>query len=719
MVENNKPSVTVLYICDEVVGPHLELLRNVCEPKSTSRPHITVRYSRRLSVPAEHLKKMVTHIDLIEPGSFNIEEKAIKSNRVVYIKCMSDELIHMEHKPHFPTSEFHITMYEGKSKVFARRLLRVLKPFNWGFRVPLPRNTSLDTVRIKPYGKPRIRTSRSFSQRLQNLFLEATSEHLSHDLLDRLTDARRLELVSLICSHLHKATAGFEKIAANKFKGGTNNHREVDNNYSNHIHLYLTPPELARDIARFAVANIEPKEAPINFGDPAVGTGVFYSALLQAVPRERIASAIGIDISAEQVAAAEWRWGNKGLKVVKADYLHMEHMSARDLILANPPYLRHRDIPPKYKKIFRERASVVLKKNISARSGLYVYFLVLSHAWMKNEAVAAWLIPTEFMTTDYGAALRHYLTHNVQLIRIHLFSANDIQFENARVSSAVVVFRKRQSQDMKSVELSEGGTLFDPLILHKVTTHDLREKKRWAIPMRAQSPIKTAGPRIDELFNIRRGLATGANAFFIIERKLAASKGLPPEALRPILPKSRGLRSDIIETEADGYPSQFPQYCLLDCGIDEKEISIRFPQLMDYLRSAGSKVRDRTLVKRRQPWYKQEHRPPAPFLCTYMGRMRDNCTSIRFIWNKSQAVATNSYIMLYPNEELLTILKRKPDNSAKLFALLKATAKGISQSGRVYGGGLHKIEPGELKEIRLPSVPVWLKQLGFFPNTEK
>ena len=41
-------------------------------------------------------------------------------------------------------------------------------------------------------------------------------------------------------------------------------------------------------------------------------------------------------------------------------------------------------------------------------------------------------------------------------------------------------------------------------------------------------------------------------------------------------------------------------------------------------------------------------------------------------------------------------------------ALNGIPAECVLQAGRAYGGGLHKIEPKELLEVRLTSAPAWL-----------
>src|SRR6266481_951804 len=107
--------------------------------------------------------------------------------------------------------------------------------------------------------------------------------------------------------------------------------------------------------------------------------------------------------------------------------------------------------------------------------------MLVSHQWMKPEAVAAWLIPSEFLQTAYGASLRYYLTHKVRLVRIHQFSHTEPQFENAEVLPVVVVFRNREPSVDDTVILSSGGTLERPATNEVVSIKDLRNEGQWFI----------------------------------------------------------------------------------------------------------------------------------------------------------------------------------------------------------------------------------------------
>jgi hypothetical protein len=56
--------------------------------------------------------------------------------------------------------------------------------------------------------------------------------------------------------------------------------------------------------------------------------------------------------------------------------------------------------------------------------------------------------------------------------------------------------------------------------------------------------------------------------------------------------------------------------------------------------------------------------------------------------------------MLYPKGELKAALNTRPDLYPIVFAYLQSvTGEHLISQGRVYGGGLHKLEPKELANL--------------------
>jgi hypothetical protein len=234
-----------------------------------------------------------------------------------------------------------------------------------------------------------------------------------------------------------------------------------------------------------------------------------------------------------------------------------------------------------------------------------------------------------------------------------------------------------------------------------VPIETLRWSRKWTQFPGGDAAIERGELTLGDLFSIKRGLATGANGFFILSESSAKELQLPEQFLRPILPGPRYLTTDIIEALPGGTPDVSPRLYLLDCSEPEERIRSAWPRLYQYLQHGRARnVHATYLTSRRTPWYSQEERPPAPFLCTYMGRANRGKHPIRFLWNRSQATAHNVYLVLYPQGRLRDALDAQPELQARVFeALRRINPSEVISEGRVYGGGLHKVEPKELAQI--------------------
>ena len=314
----------------------------------------------------------------------------------------------------------------------------------------------------------------------------------------------------------------------------------------NRLGSFPTPPALAAEMVGLARPHLK---GPVTMLDPAVGTGVFFGAVL-AVFGRRLGGAAGYEI--DRVTAAESRalWGDLGLEVRVGDFcLATPPPDVRpNLIVCNPPYVRHHHLSAPRKRELRGR----LKENgfeLSGLAGLYAYFLLLADAWLAPGGVSVWIVPAELLDTRYGEALRAYLSGNVELLRIHRFAPDDVQFADALVTSVVLVFRKSAAHRDHAVALTAGGTLKAPSRTVQVSRSELEAATRWSPQWDSPPRRIDTGPCIGDLFVVRRGLATGANDYFILAPDEARRRRLPKRYLRPVLPGPRqvpGYRTAII-----------------------------------------------------------------------------------------------------------------------------------------------------------------------------
>lgn len=496
----------------------------------------------------------------------------------------------------------------------------------------------------------------------------------------------------------------------------------------NRLGQFATPTRLAVAMLRYAKAQLGKCEK-VRFIDPAIGTGSFYSALLEVFPKTRIGAAVGYEIDPHYGVPAAELWRDTGLDIRLEDFTRAEapeDAGKFDLLICNPPYVRHHHIINDEKQRLKMRTQEACGIKISGLAGLYCYFLGLSHTWLKDGGLAGWLIPSEFMDVNYGASVKRYLLDKVTLLHIHRFDPNDVQFADALVSSALVWFRKEPPPAGHQVRFTYGGSLQRPKLDRLVPVETLRRDPKWThYPIKA-SYETTDGPVLGDFFKINRGLVTGNNGYFILSAKGIEQRGLPMEAFKPILPSPRYLLDDEVKADEKGNPILERRLFLLDPPWPEQEIRTRYPKLWAYLEEGKAQgVAEGYLCRHRKPWYKQEDRPPAPFVCTYLGRSdKRNGRPFRFILNNSQATAANVYLMLYPKPLIERALQNNPELKRQIWVFLnEVSATAMLAEGRVYGGGLHKLEPRELGNVParfildlLPNASVPRKpiQLGLF-----
>ena len=469
---------------------------------------------------------------------------------------------------------------------------------------------------------------------------------------------------------------------------------------------FATPIALAAEIAKATLPLLEDEER-IDLLEPSAGTGAFLSAFF-SLAGCKVSRATAIELDPEFFEAGKRLWAGFPCDYVNGDFTKTAPDRLYRLVVANPPYVRHHGIGKDAKKRLQSQVRRETGLVISGLAGLYCHFILLSLKWMAPGGLGVWLVPAEWMSVNYGSAIRTYLSEKVQLLRVHLFAADDVRFSEALVSSCVVWFRNGPPAD--EAAFTEGADLLRPTRTVRFPASTLRSSAKWP-PRESQTADGNGRPKLRDFFAIRRGIATGDNAFFVLPEATAAEKGIPDQFLKPILPSPRHLKTDRIQADSSGFPSNAERLFLLDCtGRDPDMI----PEAVRvYLESGRLTTGTKKLCASRDPWFAQEQRLPAPILCSYMGRGSGGGSPVRFILNESGAIAANSYLMLYPKGLLRRHLTVHPEDRVTVWNLLREIPPDeFRRAGRCYGGGLQKMEPRELGDLDCTRLQDWLSSVS-------
>ena len=461
---------------------------------------------------------------------------------------------------------------------------------------------------------------------------------------------------------------------------------------------FSTPYPLASDIMQYMKSLIGTDGA--SFIEPAIGTGVFYSAYREVFDEENN-RVLGFELDPHYFNPTKDFWQDTKLEIRCADFLAQQPDGQFDMLVANPPYVRHHHIDNEAKVRLQNEVQRTTGIRISGLAGLYCYFMMLSASWLRDGGLSCWLVPSEFMDVNYGEAVKKYLLQNVQLLRIHRFKADDLQFADALVSSCIVVLRNSRPTPTGQIDFSIGGSINAPEAIKHIERSNLKPADKWTNFF--TDDVKTDEPEatLGDFFNVKRGIATGDNDFFIINQQTIDHYEIPQIFLRPILPSPRYIKGDRIDS-TDGLPDVERKQFLFSCSLPESVVKEKYPKVWEYI-SLGieRKVNEGYICSRRTPWYSCEEREPAAIVVPYMGRSETSNRMFRFILNTSRAITTNVYLLLYPKPQYARCLKDEDVLTKIWHELNSIPTEIISRNGRFYGGGLRKMEPNEL--MRTPA----------------
>lgn len=453
---------------------------------------------------------------------------------------------------------------------------------------------------------------------------------------------------------------------------------------------YATPQPTADAIAR-EVARLCPVHM-CTLLEPAMGLGAFVTAFFRAFD-SRAGHVVGVEADDKLAHAASLLWSGADVDVQSADFFSAFEVLGQkrfDVLLSNPPYMRHHHLASERKGQLAEAVALRCHVRLSALSGLHCYMLLLSATLVAPGGVAAWLVPGEFLDVGYGKAVKEFLATHLTLLRIHRFPTRGSLFDGALVTSVVVFCRATPPAEATVCHFTEGSDIEAPLSNMAVPLSQLRPERKWSAFF-AGTAATDNGPTIGHYFRVKRGMVTGDNSFFLLTDDAVARYSIPVEFVRPLLPPPRRLtvgdRLDVTQSEP-----------LFVCAASEELLRERWPGVWSYIEThAAEQLRMGYVCAQRRQWWSCPYTPGGHIVVPYMGRLSASGASpFTFLGNPRRLNSTNVYLHLVPRPPYTARLSEAAVRLRVITALRRLPTERLIVAGRCYGGGLLKLEPGEL-----------------------
>ncbi len=440
--------------------------------------------------------------------------------------------------------------------------------------------------------------------------------------------------------------------------------------------------------------------------DPAVGAGVFFKAA------KNVAYEIGCELGLQgteidpevlNLARRNGLTADDLAQVQFTDFVLYPPIGTFQAIVANPPYIRHHRLPQQTKAELKLFGAELLGKALDGRAGLHIYFLLRALQRLSINGRLAFIMPADTCEGIFALPLWKWITKHYCLDAVVTFSSEASPFPGVDTNPVIVMIRnaapkeyflwgrctQRGTQQLKSWTLSglsemEGNDFY-------IRRRQLSEGLSTGLS-RLPKQDATDGPILGDYAKVLRGIATGANEFFLLTRHQADLLEIPEQFLRPAVGRTRDVIVDTISPEILNNIAKKGRPTLL-FSPDGRPINQFPPPVRRYLAQGEALgLPQKPLIAQRRPWYKMEIRAVPPFLFAYLGRRNS-----RFIRNIAGVLPLTGFLCVYP-------LENDPDYVDKLWQIFRhpTTTANLSLVGKSYGGDAIKVEPRALEKLPLP-----------------
>ncbi|HBK82702.1 MAG TPA: modification methylase [Flavobacterium sp.] len=473
----------------------------------------------------------------------------------------------------------------------------------------------------------------------------------------------------------------------------------IESDYSKSISLehrkkfaqFFTPFPIANAMAKWILGNKQLKTVL----EPAFGLGIFSRAILSQNKEINIK---GFEVDETIFGNAKEYFDDfENVNLHLQDYMYNDWKNKYDGIICNPPYFKFHDYDNK--NILNE-IETNLKCKLNGFTNLYTLFLLKSIYQLSKNGRCAYIIPSEFLNSDYGKLVKTYLIKSKTLRHIIVIDFEENVFDDALTTASIILCANDDLTD--KVQFSNIQSLKDLSKIDEIISKypnfsetdqtysftELNPEIKWKAYYQKQNSIKFKNlVPFSTYAKVVRGIATGSNEYFTFNLSKAKEFNIDEQYLLPCICSAKDAKTSFFTNQDFEELKNNDKSVFLFNAQNSTEESVE-----KYIKKGeNEEINKRFLTASRTPWYSLENRKPAPIWVSVFNR-----SGLRFIRNEANISNLTSYHCIYPKQ---TSLFSEIDIDLLFAYLLTDTAKQIFEdNSRQYGNGLQKFEPNDLNK---------------------
>lgn len=355
-----------------------------------------------------------------------------------------------------------------------------------------------------------------------------------------------------------------------------------------------------------------------------------------------------------------------------------------NIIIGNPPYVRHENIPEKEKVIYRKQFGT-----FTHRSDLYIAFFEKGLRHLKEGGILSFICSNRWLKNQYGERLRNYIHHGFELLEVIDLEGTSPFEEEVIAYPAIINISNRKNGEKPKYHKLEDVNILDQFSREKAPDRILSTgNSNWFVELNNRQPHHKFLDTIENQgFKIGIGVATGCDKVFIRED---FPELVEKELLLPIL-TSRDVRNNKLDWGGKYILNPF----------DEKGNLIdltKYPRASDYFNSNSAVLKKRHVAKKNtDKWYKT------------IDKINYQLTSESKIILPD--ISGNTHVLIdngdyYPHHNLYYIKGGSQEDLTILAAILMSgfARDQLSEFGNKMNGGYPRWQSQNLRKLRLPLI---------------